>query len=176
VASLKDRRKKRKAATKRYTARPEKHIKDAIPSCITGTLQLNINILSDVCIVLVDLNPTMIAVALGYLAARITVCKCRVTPIKVERTGVHISQIFFSATGYRVSLKTTSWNAETLLRLPEDSRRHTKRREPFPDSLGHGPLRRFAFEHSRKTETFFSEQITGHVSFPRDILVTDVFM
>lgn len=87
---------------------------------------------------------------------------------------VHISEIFFSATGYRVSLKITVWGAKTLRWLSETSRRCTKRREPLPD-----PSRLLcilAFEQSRKTQTFFSKQITGHVSFPRDILVTDVFM
>lgn len=125
---------------------------------------------------LFDPNLSMIAVVLGYLVARIIVCKCRVAQIKVACMVAHISQILFSATCYGVSLKTTAWNAETLLRLPEISRRYTKRREPFPDSLGHGLLRILAFEQSRKTKTFFSVQITGHVSFPRDILVTDVFM
>ena len=118
----------------------------------------------------------MLAAVLGYLMARTIVCKRHVAKIKVACIVVHISQIFFSATGYGVSLKTTAWNAETLLRLPEISRRYTKRREPFPDSLGHGLLRILALEQSRKTETFFPKQITGHVSFPRDILVTDVFM
>lgn len=75
-----------------------------------------------------------------------------------------------------MSLKTTAWNAEALLWLPEISRRYRKRKEPFPDLRGHGLLCILAFEQSRKTETFFSKQITGHVSFPRDILVTDVFM
>lgn len=89
---------------------------------------------------------------------------------------IHISQVFFSAMSYGVSLKPTVWNAETLLQLPEISRRYTKRREPLPDSLGHSPLHILAFEQPRKTKTFFSKQITGHVSFPRDILVTDVFM
>lgn len=102
-------------------------------------------------------------------------CKHCVAPIKVASMVVHISQIFFSATGYGASSKGTAWNAETLLRLPEISRRYTKRREPFPDSLGHSLLHILPFEHSRKTETFFCKQITGHVSFPRDILVTDVF-
>lgn len=125
---------------------------------------------------LFDPNLTMIAVVLGYLIARIIVCKRCVAQIKVSCMVVHVSQIFFSATGYRVSLKTTAWNAETLLRLPEICRRYTKRREPFPDSLGHSLLRILAFEQSRKTKTFFSKQITGHVSFPRDILVADVFM
>lgn len=125
---------------------------------------------------LFDPNLTMIAVVLGYLIVRTILCKCCVAQIKVACMVVHISQIFFSATGYGVSLKTTAWNAETLLWLPEISRRHTKRRKPFPDSLGHGLLHILAFEQSRKTETFFSKQITGHVSFPRDILVTDVFM
>lgn len=45
-----------------------------------------------------------------------------------------------------------------------------------PDSLGHSPLHILAFEQPRKSKTFFSKQITGHVSFPRDILVTDVFV
>lgn len=55
--------------------------------------------LSDVCIVLFDLNFTMIAIVLEYLIARIIVCKRRVTLIKVACMVGHISQIFFSATG-----------------------------------------------------------------------------
>lgn len=103
-------------------------------------------------------------------------CKCCTGYIRGVCRPVRFSQIFFSATCYGVSLKTTAWNVETLLWLPEISRRYRKRREPFPDLLGHGLLSILAFEESRKTKTFFSKQITGHVSFPRDILVTDVFM
>lgn len=88
----------------------------------------------------------------------------------------HLPDIF-SATGYSMSLKTTARSAETLLQLLEISRRYTTRREPLPDSPGHGLLRILAFEKKpHKTKTFFSKQITGHVSFPRDILVTDVFV
>lgn len=121
-----------------------------------------------------DTNPTVTMLALGQLTARLI--ELGGTDNGTTQGCTRSPDLFLCHRPREQVLKNIAWKAHAFLELPEISKRRANRREAFPCSFRRGLLCIVSFEQSRKTQTFFSEQITGHVSFSRDILVTDVFV
>lgn len=132
---------------KKCTTRPEKYSSGAICSCIADKVGSN-----RICIIPLDMNPTMTKLAVGYLIARITVLK--MAPIGCKAWDCAHFPALFLGQRTRIS-RSPAWKADTFLQLPEISKRYEMGERPLPAHLAMTCCAQFLLNSLIKLKHFF---------------------